>query len=184
MKAALLVVDMQQDFFAHQALAGQRDRLVVCTNDLVGVARANQCPVIWVRQAFRADLADAPLEVKRLGLRITIAGTDGARLITGLDVSSADVQVEKTRYSAFFRTGLEDQLASMGCSVLIIAGINTHACIRMTVVDAYQRDMDVIMARECIASHDLAHHDMTWAYLDGKMARGLSNAEIADLLVR
>jgi nicotinamidase-related amidase len=33
-----------------------------------------------------------------------------------------------------------------------LAGINTHACIRTAAIDAFQRDYDVILAGDCIAS--------------------------------
>jgi nicotinamidase-related amidase len=41
---------------------------------------------------------------------------------------------------------------------LIAAGINTHACICATAIDAYQRDFPVIVASDCIDSYDRQHH--------------------------
>jgi nicotinamidase-related amidase len=38
-----------------------------------------------------------------------------------------------------------------------IAGINTHECVWTTAVDAYQRDFDVVLARDCIGSYDAEH---------------------------
>jgi isochorismate hydrolase len=50
------------------------------------------------------------------------------------------------------------------------------------VIDASQRDFDVIVAAECIGSHDLEHHNVTVRYLDGKMARFMSNESIVGLI--
>ncbi len=39
----------------------------------------------------------------------------------------------------------------------MLAGINTHACTRMTAIDAYQRDLAVILPREAVDSYDKEH---------------------------
>lgn len=78
-----------------------------------------------------------------------------------LDVRTSDHIVVKKRYSAFFVTILGDLLVRLGCRQLIVAGINTHACVRTSVIDAYQRDYDLILACDCIASHDKEHDEIT-----------------------
>ena len=138
--------------------------------------------MIWVRQEVRADLSDASLEARRLGSALTIAGTDGCRLLPELDQHPADCAVVKKRYSAFFGTDLDRMLASMAPRRLVLAGINTHACVRTTAIDAYQRDYDVIVASECVASHDVEHHAVTLRYLDGKIATLMTNADVIRLL--
>lgn len=64
----------------------------------------------------------------------------------------------------------------------MIARINTHACVRAAVVDASQRDYDIVLARDCIDAHDGEQHAATWRYLDGKLGRGMGNAAIRSLL--
>ena len=49
-------------------------------------------------------------------------------------------RLSKKRYSAFFKTGLDQTLDLLKPVVLVLAGVNTHACVRMTAIDAYQRD--------------------------------------------
>ncbi|MCD9026710.1 cysteine hydrolase [Luteimonas sp. BDR2-5] len=182
--AVVLIIDMQVDFFAHERLSRQRAGLVSDTNALIAAARKSEAPIVWVRQEFSPDLSDATLEVKRENIAVVIAGTPGAAMLPELDVSTSDHTIVKRRYSAFFGTNLDDFLASAGCSSLIVAGINTHACVRTTVVDAYQRDYEVILARDCIASHDKEHHDVTWRYMDGKLGHGMSNQQIFALLAQ
>jgi len=65
---------------------------------------------------------------------------------------------------------------------LILAGINTHACIRATAVDAYQRDWPLVLASDCIDSYDREHHDISLKYMKDKMARVLKNDEIEAML--
>ena len=184
-EAVLIVVDLLRDFFERsQALADQRSRLVTATNELARGVREAGLPVIWIRQELEADLSDAPLDQRDRNLRMLIAGTSGCALLPELECSPTDRVVVKKRYSAFFGTDLDRMLASLHPQLLIVCGINTHACIRMTVIDAYQRDYRVIVAADAIGSTDAEHHDVTVRYLDGKMARFLSNAQILALLRR
>lgn len=183
MKAVTLVIDMQVDFFVHERLSRWRPSLVDSTNFLVASTRKAGFPVVWVKQEFSPDLSDASLEVKRDGTAIVIAGTPGASILQELDVRISDPIIVKKRYSAFFGTALDELLVSLGCNVIIVAGVNTHACVRATVVDAYQRDYEVILARDCIASHDEEHHKITWRYMDGKLGRGMSNKQISSSLL-
>jgi nicotinamidase-related amidase len=182
-RAALLVIDMLNDFFRqHAHLAAQRARLVASVNALAAAFRERGQPVFWVRQEFAPDLHDAFLEMRKRKLRVTIAGTEGCELLPELDRRPADETIVKKRYSAFFGTELEATLERIRPEVLVVAGINTHACVRATVIDAYQRDYEVVVAAEGIASYDEAHHEMTRRYLDGAIARLLPNSEIMKML--
>jgi nicotinamidase-related amidase len=140
MKApAVIVVDMLNDFL--QAWPPEsKQRLVASTNALLAVARRHDRPVIWVRQEFQPDLRDAYPEMRKKGIRATIAGTPGCEIVSELNVAPSDPIVVKKRYSAFFDTTLDQVLAALAPDGLILAGINTHACIRATAIDAYQRD--------------------------------------------
>jgi isochorismate hydrolase len=53
----------------------------------------------------------------------------------------------------------------------------------MTVIDAYQRDCNVVIASECVASYDNEHHQIALRYLDGKMAQAMRNAQLTKLLM-
>jgi nicotinamidase-related amidase len=179
----LIVIDMLVDFFERSpALAAQRASLVVSINALVADFRRAQLPVVWVRQEFAADLSDAFLDMRRHNIAITIAGTVGCELLPELDAAPEEAVVVKKRYSAFFGTELDVVLSTLSPATLVLAGINTHACIRTTAIDAYQRDHDVILATDCIGSGDRAHHEITLDYLDGHIVRLLPNGALSDLL--
>ena len=57
-----------------------------------------------------------------------------------MDFAPWDPVIVKKRYSAFSKTDLEDVLQRLMPDELVLAGINTHACVRTTAIDAYQRD--------------------------------------------
>ena len=179
----MVLIDLVNDSFQDERLARRRGDLVLATNRLVGSFRQSNQPIIWIRQEFKGDLSDAFLEMRKRDVRVTISGTPGAAFLDGLDVTPADRVIVKKRYSAFFGTELDDVLAGLRPDALVIGGVNTHACVRTTVIDAYQRDYEVIVASECVASYDEEHHEVTKRYLNGGIARFLSNAEIDELLL-
>lgn len=174
---------MLTDFFERNSvLATKRLQLVANTNLLVRAFRAKRLPVLWVRQEFAADLHDAFLEMRANNVSITIAGTPGCELLPELECLPRDAVIVKKRYSAFFGTDLDARLSKMRPEALVIAGVNTHACVRMTAIDAYQRDYEVIVAADCVASGDEQHHDVTLRYLDGNIARVLPSTAICALI--
>ncbi len=120
--------------------------------ELVAIIRSQKRPIIWVRQEFRWDLQDAFPEMRAKGIRITIAGTAGCQITSELMVDPSDTVIVKKRYSPFYGTALDQVLADLKPDGLILAGINTHACIRMAAIDAYQRDWEVILAADCVNS--------------------------------
>lgn len=175
---ALLVIDLLNDFLdSWPAVA--RDRLLRSTNELIALMRNSNHPVIWVRQEFEPDLHDAFSEMRAKGIRKTIRGTRGAQIASELNLEPTDAVVIKKRYSAFFGTNLDQLLTELRPDALILAGINTHACIRMTAIDAYQRDIPVILAADCIDSYDREHHEISLRYMKDKIAAVMSNGELA-----
>ena len=169
---------MLNDCFGHAELQRLRPSLCSAINELTAMARAAGTPVIWVRQEFEPDLSDAMMDMKRKNIHMFIKGTDGPLLLDELDRATTDLEVVKKRYSMFFRTELDALLEQHGTDQIILAGVNTHACIRAAALDAYQRDFEVLIVRECVASKDVHHHDLTLDYLDGGIARVVALDEL------
>lgn len=180
-KDCLIVVDMLNDFLDRWE-PDNRSRLIANTNQLIAAFRSANCPVIWVRQSFNPDLSDAFLEMKDRQISITIEGTRGAEIHADLDRKSADTVITKKRYSAFFGTNLDEVLKTIGVERITLAGVNTHACIRMAAIDAYQRDIRVTIAGDCVDSHDAEHARVSLNYMNGKIATVLRNEVILDAL--
>lgn len=141
-------------------------------------------PIVWVRQEFEPDLRDAFPEMRTKGIRITIRGTKGCQIVPELAVAPQDLVIVKKRYSAFYGTKIDDELARLKPDAIILAGINTHACIRTTAIDAYQRDWHVVIALDCIDSYDREHHEVSLRYMKDKLATVMTNAEILPAIQR
>lgn len=83
-------------------------------------------------------------------------------------------------YSAFFRTDLDRLIADYNIDTVVLAGINTHACVRTTAIDAYQRDLKVIIPKQAVGSYDRSHEEISLRYMDGKVASVVSLNELVE----
>lgn len=180
MNPAITVIDMQVDFFDKPRLRDCQHTLIANINALTAFGRAATLPVIWVRTIYQPDMSDANRYLKQHNITMLVKGTKGSALLPGLHTDVYDHHLVKKRYSAFFRTELDTLLAKLDVDALIVAGINTHACVRTTVIDAYQRDYPVAIAADCVNSYDGEHHDLSLRYMNNKVCDLLTNAQIQD----
>jgi maleamate amidohydrolase len=169
LKPMLLIIDMLVDFLDPWAEA-DRASLVDAIRSLAQAFRAAGHPIIWVRREFEADLTDAFYEMRHKNIRITIRGTQGCKIIPELLPHPDDPHVINKRYSAFFGTRLDELIQAYAVDTVVLAGINTHACVRTTAIDAYQRDLNVLIPRQAVGSYDRDHEAMSLRYMDGKIA--------------
>jgi nicotinamidase-related amidase len=176
-RPVLIVIDMLNDFLDRWEAAA-RKHLTASINELVEVMRGIERPIIWVRQEFEPDLRDAFPEMRAKGIRITIRGTSGCQIVPELIADSSDVIIVKKRYSAFHGTNLDELLTRLQPDALILAGVNTHACIRTAAIDAYQRDWPVVVALDCVDSYDKEHHEISLKYMAGGIASIMTNEQI------
>lgn len=165
MKPVLLLIDLQHDFLTGDGRRPTEPRLVRRVSRLLRFARAAGVPVTHVRTAYREDLRDATLHMRDRRIRLCIEGTPGAEFFPSVRPAPGEKTVVKKRYSAFFGTDLEKHLDRLDADTLILAGVNTHACVRQTAVDAYQRDLRVVIPREAVGGPDAAQHRTSLKYL-------------------
>ncbi len=177
----IFVIDMLNDCFGHESLARKRADLCRSINRLTAFARSKNFPVVWVRQEYEADLSDAFLDMQKNNIKMFIKDTPGSQILDELVRKTSDIEIIKKRYSMFYETGLDELLAELNPSKLILAGVNTHACIRMAAIDACQRNFEVCVVRECVASKDGEHHEVTMQYfINGGIAEVLGLDELLE----
>jgi nicotinamidase-related amidase len=66
---------------------------------------------------------------------------------------------DKTRYSAFFGTQLQQHLSDRGADGLVITGSETDVCVLATVLGAVDLGYRVILVRDAVCSSSDAGHD-------------------------
>lgn len=176
-RAAVLVVDMQNDFGAR---GGMFDRAGIDISGIGAAATATLrvleasrdagLPVVYVKTEHPADLAnagpeDGPHWIKHLPLRVgeEVVAPDGSqgrilvkdtwntRILNELEPRPGDVVVAKHRYSGFFETELDDVLRGLMAKYLIVTGCTTSICVESTVRDAMYRDYRCVVLEDCTA---------------------------------
>jgi len=178
MKPALLLVDLQSDFLDRDGLAPDRGKVVGGARELLEAFRRANFPVMHVRLSIRPDGSDRMPHWVENGIWSCVEGSLGASPPPELEALEGEPVFHKKFYSAFESVGLAAELESRGVTLLVIAGVYTHACVRATALDAYARGYEVMLAREAIASTEPLHAHVTLAYLERLAIRNHSTAQI------
>jgi nicotinamidase-related amidase len=154
---ALIVIDVQNGVVAE---AHQRDAVVANINVLVGKAREEGIPVVWVQHSDE-HLAK---------------GTDDWQYVPELARQESEPLVHKTFGDSFEDTDLEGILAEAGVGRLVVTGAQTDACIRSTIHGAFTRGYDVTLVADAHTTEDqrewggppadqvIAHTNVYWQY--------------------
>ena len=151
MKPAVIVVDMLNDaFMTHGIGMTPHVRSVVDnTNRLTEFARNHSIPVIFAMDSFlRGDFIFQG-KMKEHSIR----GTDGAKVTDELIQSDTDIYLPKRRFSAFFKTDLDQTLRLYDIDTVAITGINTHWCVLTTAMDALAHDFRAYIIEDCCTSY-------------------------------
>jgi len=178
MAAALLLVDVQRDFFARSGLVPPRDILVARLSALLQQTRNKGLPVIHVRTRIRPDGVDSMPHWRRRDTRACVEGTPGYAPPISLQMLTGELLFHKQFFSAFGNVELHPTLERLGIADLIVAGLYTHGCIRATVMDAYERGFRVWVVDDAIGSTEPIHAEISRDWLRRRAACFLPSAEI------
>jgi len=166
MKKALLLVDYIHDFVDDDgALTVGKPAQDIRENVECAISRMAKDDLIVL--ANDSHDWDAPHPEKKLFPPHALAGTRGAEtaVAEALAKAAAPVMtVNKTRYSAFCRTGLADMLRGAGIERLYLAGVCTDICVLHTAVEAYNEGFDTVILGDCVASFNPAGHEFAMAH--------------------
>ena len=174
----LMLIDLQNDFVGRLPPTISA-RVVANTNELLAHFSRLGLPIVVVETERRPDGSDSLPMARAEGKLEAVVGTRGAETATGLELPPRTRRIVKTKYSAFFGTSLTETVSAESTS-LVVCGVNTHACVRATVVDAVQLDFEVEVAGECIASYDQELHDESLRYFRRRLAPVRTNRAILE----
>ena len=160
MKFAVIVVDMLKDSIdrGNNAEALREARAIIPgINGLTERARQAGMPVIFANDSFLTGDFIFQGSLKEHALR----GTEGARVTEELHQANGDIYLPKRRFSAFFKTDLDQTLRLYGIGGVAIAGINSHWCVLSTAFDALSNDFCAYIISDCCATYRADVHKTT-----------------------
>jgi nicotinamidase-related amidase len=190
---ALLVVDMQNDFcdergyYALKGLPAASTRTAIAgIARLLAAARLRAVPVLHTRLIHDPAVADVMDRHRVLppgwiadGPRLA-PGSWGAEIVSELQPRCGEPVVDRGDYSAFYETGLEAYLRRRGVRTLLLTGTTAYACVLHTAFDAFCRDLDVVVPRECVSGWRLDLADAALATVELLLGRVVALADVLD----
>ncbi|NWF62597.1 MAG: cysteine hydrolase [Fischerella sp.] len=175
-KAAILVIDMQNDFchpdgwLAHIGVDVTPARQPIKPLQiLLPALRSANVPVVWVNWGNRPDLLNISASVHHVynptgegvglgdplpsnGAKVLMAGSWAAAVVDELEQLPEDVRVDKYRMSGFWDTPLDTILRNLGRTTLFFTGVNADQCVMATLQDANFLGYDCILVKDCTAT--------------------------------
>ena len=182
LRAALLIHDMQRYFLDFFPTA--RSPTVELVGNTVRVrqaARAAGLPVLYSAQPGRVSRAERGLLHDLWGAGMT--GEPGSgEIIDELTPAPDELVVTKYRYSAFFGTGLAEQLSLLGRDQLIICGVFAHIGCLFTAGDAFSHDLETFLVADAVADFSLTDHLMALGYVARRCAVPITTDRLREAL--
>ena len=141
MKKALLVIDVQNGMFQEGNVVFKGDRLLQNLKDLIAQARSNEIPIFYIQHNAPAG---KPLEYR----------TKGWEIHPEITPNTQDVIIQKTTPDSFFNTSLDEELKKQEVEHLVIAGIQTEACVDTTCRRAFSMKYKVTLVSDTHSTRD------------------------------
>jgi nicotinamidase-related amidase len=157
MNPAIIVVDMLKDNFKREAnlpITSEALRIIPNIKKLLDHGRRTAWPIIFSCDSFLEGDFIFQGRMKPHSIR----GTKGAEVIQDLNPMATEMVLEKRRFSAFFKTDLDQTLRTLTVDTVVVAGISTQVCVLMTAMDALSHDFHSIIVEDCCAAHKQEVH--------------------------
>lgn len=155
MNPAVIIVDMLEGNLGSER-TGKREeeKIIAPVADFLKECRILSIPVIFACDSFLQDDFIFQGRMKPHAIR----GTNGTRPIPDLEPQPSDIILEKRRFSAFFKTDLDQTLRTLHVDTVAIGGINTHFCVLATAFDAVCHDFTTIILEDMSAAYKREIH--------------------------
>ncbi len=143
-KVALLVIDIQKEFFKNTETKKSLENALEYINYTIGKFREANQPVVFVSD----EEADQGV------------GSEGYELYEELDYNPEDIHISKKYCNSFWQTELEAKLREMGTEMVVICGFAAEYCVYGTYNGAMERGFEAVILQHGIASPNEKHKDM------------------------
>lgn len=163
MTDVVLVVDMVKGFCVPggNLYTGESAREIIPTiRDLILDARADSDEIIFIYDSHEPDDLEFNMFPEHC-----VRGTSETDIIPEL-VHYATMAIPKQRYSGFYGTRLAQILKELKPENVVVCGVCTNICVLHTVADARNRDYNVIVYEDTVASFDEELHQQALNHME------------------
>ena len=156
-RAALIIVDMQNDFVASDGKMAQFGFYIQTIQDsikpiqaLLQTARKLNYPILHTRMINDINQNPSSWYAFWGEPAITLPGSWGAEHIDELKPQPGELIITKYTYGAFEGTNLNNVLRRRGIETVIVAGTDVNICAGDTMHQAFSRGYHVIAVSDCL----------------------------------
>src|SRR5438552_12280182 len=175
MKAALLVIDVQQGLCEGEHNAFESADVIGRINRVSAKARAAGIPVIFIQHESEGEYLEF--------------GTHAWQLAQALHTEPSDLRIRKTTPDSFLNTDLQATLQAGAITDLIICGMHTEFCVDTTTRKALALGYPVVLVEDAhttesnehlSAAQIIWHHNDTLANISsfGPRVRAISTENL------
>lgn len=144
MKKALLIIDVQNDYFPNGACElYQSKQALEKIKSLLSHFRKNELPVYFIQH-----IADKTAS-------FFVPDTEGAEIHEAIAPLASEKVIIKHFPNSFFETPLQEELEKDSVTELIVCGMMTHMCVDTTVRTAKDFGYPVTLISDACATKDL-----------------------------
>jgi nicotinamidase-related amidase len=177
MKKALIVIDMQNDYFADgsMALVGM-DEALHHTHKLIAYAKEKNHEIFFIQHISMRE-----------GATFFLPNSEGVKLHNSFNTHEGTI-ITKHYPNSFRETSLQEQLQSKKIKDLIICGAMTHMCVDTTVRAGFDLGYRIELISDACATKDLIFqnkviqanevHNAFMASFDGAFCRVKSTNQV------
>ncbi len=147
---ALILVDFEKEWTDKNSdyFVGDISGVIERTNKLIDFCRKNNYKIIFTTHIEKdSNGAFAP-------------NSKNVEIIDVLHKENSDVLITKNKISPFFKTDLEKHLE--GIREIVVCGILTNLCVRSLIQDAYDRDFEITVIKDCCVAFDDETQEFTF----------------------
>lgn len=151
MSTALLVIDLQNDYFpsGHFPL-WNAEATLAHIETAIAKANAQHIPVIHIQHIANPANGISPFFNE---------GTDGVRIHPRILAAAPDAPVVVKQYAdSFIDTTLEDTLSALGVTELLVCGMMTQNCVTHTAISKSAEKYTVSIVADCCTTVDEMIH--------------------------
>ena len=195
--AALIIVDMQNDFLHPDGRFGQLARqrperragmsllteTIPMVKRLLDGFRDAGRPVVHVIMTHQPDYADAQwphwrTELTADGREFLVEGSWGARIIDELTPQRGEYVVAKKGYGGFANPALNTILRSRGVTTCVVAGVTTAICVSTTLRGGVEHNYRMVLVEDAVAEQSRELHEAEVKILGRGFADVKSTGEV------